>query len=102
MDFLIISSLLRRINIQFLLVVLEIIPPEKKESGSFNAILTCILRWNTPPGKETIVEVRVKKAFVNKCRTRAGSKHSCQVCSRIWKHDEDEESTTVLVLVCDL
>ncbi|RVE68932.1 hypothetical protein OJAV_G00072740 [Oryzias javanicus] len=64
----------RRINIQFLLVVLEIISPEKKESGSFNAILTYILRWAAPPGKETIVEVRVKKAFVNKCSTRAGSK----------------------------
>ncbi|RVE56422.1 hypothetical protein OJAV_G00221100 [Oryzias javanicus] len=74
MDFPIISSLLRRINIQFLLVVLEIIPPEKKESGSVDAILTYILRWATPPGKEKIVEVRVKKAFVNKCRTRASSK----------------------------
>ncbi|RVE74177.1 hypothetical protein OJAV_G00019570 [Oryzias javanicus] len=74
MDFPIISSLLRRINIQFLLVVLEIIPPEKKESGSVDAILTYILRWDTPPGKEKIVEVKVKKAFVNKCRTRAGSK----------------------------
>ncbi|RVE62204.1 hypothetical protein OJAV_G00154920 [Oryzias javanicus] len=64
----------RRINIQFLLVFPEIIPPEKKESGSVDAILTYILRWDTPPGKEKIVEVEVKKAFVNKCRTRAGSK----------------------------
>ncbi|RVE56702.1 hypothetical protein OJAV_G00224150 [Oryzias javanicus] len=65
MDFPIISSLL---------VVLEIFPPEKKDSRSVDAVLTYILRWATPPGKEKIVEVRVKKAFVNKCRTRAGSK----------------------------
>ncbi|RVE63822.1 hypothetical protein OJAV_G00139960 [Oryzias javanicus] len=64
----------RSIKIKFLLVVLEIIPPEKKESGSVDAILSYILRWATPPGKEKIVEVRVKKAFVNNCRTRAGSK----------------------------
>ncbi|XP_054592492.1 uncharacterized protein [Nothobranchius furzeri] len=39
-----------------------------------DAILTYVLRCATLPGWEQIEEAKLKKAFVNKCRARAGSK----------------------------